>query len=506
MRFKFLRAALLVLFSLWMIYTYIFWGRPVPFQVQTLERIDVNGDGAIDTWRLDSSRDGQPDIAELDTDFDGRIDRLQVSHPKAEFIDVSDPEPRAGRRKLAVCLDGVPFEDMATLWDQGYFREFARPGKLISSFPSLSDIALTELLQTGRVPGYENLYFDIQSNQIAGGATSTVSKVRMPYLDALDYDEPGIFKGLAYLIPIRIYHADLGRFRKRYAASHLPAYVAHICSTDSVCHVLNREQFLKLLLEVDRLLREIYIQHRGQIELIVFSDHGNSHVQNRRIDLDGFLAQNGFRIESAIRSENSVVIPAFGLVGALPVYSKPQNAPKLARLLASHEAVDFTVYLGGQRIQICSSRGLAVIEAKDHGRFLKYTTVDGDPLELKPVMQRMVEHQQFNAEGFASADSWFAATATHEYANAIDAIYQGLTDHVINPANLLVSLKDGYHYGSPFFDRLVTMRSTHGNLRSTSMTGFFMRNGPMPTAVLPARELLTNFAEEKVHSKGDVVN
>ena len=49
------------------------------------------------------------------------------------------------------------------------------------------------------------------------------------------------------------------------------------------------------MLEVDRLLREIYIQQRGQMDFVVFSDHGNSHVQNRRIDLDGFLAQHGFR-------------------------------------------------------------------------------------------------------------------------------------------------------------------------------------------------------------------
>ena len=499
MRFKFLSVALLVLFSVWAIYSFMFWGRPVPFQVQTVERIDGNGDGVIDTWRLDSSRDGQADITELDTDGDGRIDRLLLSHPSVEVIDVSGGKTQAARRKLAVCLDGVPYEDMAALWDQGYFREFARPGKLISSFPSLSDVALTELLHTGKVPGYENLYFDTESNQIAGGATSTVSKVRMPYLDALDYDEPGIFKGLAYLIPIRIYHADLGRFRKRYAASRLPAYVSHICSTDSVCHVLNREQFLKLMVEVDRLLREIYIQHRGQMDLVVFSDHGNSHVQNRRIDLDRFLAQHGFRMEPAIRSQKSVVIPAFGLVGALPVYSQPQNTPKLARLLASHEATDFTAYLEGKQIQICSSRGSAVIEAKDSGGSLKYAAVDGDPLQMKPVLQRMLEQRQLDAEGFASIQSWFAATAAHDYADAVNAIYAGVTNHVTNRANVLVSLKDGYHYGSPFFDWLVTMRSTHGNLRRTSMTGFFMRNGPMPAAVLPARELLMNFAEEKVH-------
>ena len=105
------------------------------------------------------------------------------------------------------------------------------------------------------------------------------------------------------------------------------------------------------------------------------------------------------------RSESSVVIPAFGLVGAVPVYTQAQNTATLARLLASHEAADFTVYLEGQRVQICSSRGSAMIEAKDSGRFLKYATVDGDPLELQPVMQRMVQHQQFNAEGFASADN-----------------------------------------------------------------------------------------------------
>ena len=34
------------------------------------------------------------DIVELDTDGDGRIDRLQMSHPKVEVIDVSGPRRR----------------------------------------------------------------------------------------------------------------------------------------------------------------------------------------------------------------------------------------------------------------------------------------------------------------------------------------------------------------------------------------------------------------------------
>jgi len=78
MRFKLFTVALVVLFSSWTVYTFMFWGRPVPFQVQTLERIDSNRDGVIDTWRLDASQDGQTDVVEFDTDGDGRIDRLQL--------------------------------------------------------------------------------------------------------------------------------------------------------------------------------------------------------------------------------------------------------------------------------------------------------------------------------------------------------------------------------------------------------------------------------------------
>ena len=134
---------------------------------------------------------------------------------------------------------------------------------------------MTELLHTGKVPGYENLYFDMERNQIAGGATSTVSKVRMPYLDALDYDEPGIFKGLAYLIPIRIYHADRAGFasvrgeesRRSTTSACSPAKTIsprsrrpakdalinrHDYTTDELLHAFNRP-VVKRLIELVRL-------------------------------------------------------------------------------------------------------------------------------------------------------------------------------------------------------------------------------------------------------------
>src|SRR5262245_15763948 len=112
MRFKSLAVAAIVLFSAWSLYTFIFWGRPVPFQVQIIERTDSQHNGVIDTWRLGSSRGSTPaDAVEFDTDGDGSVDRLQFSNPEVEVLDVSGRKSQSGRRKLAVCLDGVPYED-----------------------------------------------------------------------------------------------------------------------------------------------------------------------------------------------------------------------------------------------------------------------------------------------------------------------------------------------------------------------------------------------------------
>ena len=118
--------------------------------------------------------------------------------------------------------------------------------------------------------------------------------------------------------------------------------------------------------------------------------------------------------------------------------------------------------------------------------------MNGDPLELSNICQKLAQSGQADSEGFVPADVWFKVTTEHAYPDAVNAIYRGLTDHVINRANLLVSLKDGYDYGSKFFDKLVTLRSAHGSLRRASMTGFLMRNGPMSPATLAARDALAN--------------
>jgi hypothetical protein len=226
------------------------------------------------------------------------------------------------------------------------------------------------------------------------------------------------------------------------------------------------------------------------LDFVVFSDHGNSQVLSVRIDVEKFLAERGFQVESSIKSEKSVVIPGFGLVGVMAVYCKPESTLKLAQVLSRCEGVDFCSFFNQGAAEIISMKGSGRILADTSGQSLKYETIDGDPLELSSIQEQLVHGGQADSQGFVKAEAWFSATAEHEFPDAVNAIYRGLTNHVTNRASLLVSLKDGYHYGSKLFDKLVTLRSTHGSLRKSSMTGFLMRNRKMSQATVAARDVL----------------
>lgn len=61
---------------------------------------------------------------------------------------------------------------------------------------------------------------------------------------------------------------------------------------------------------------------------------------------------------------------------------------------------------------------------------------------------------------------------------------------VRHPANLVVSLEPGYHFGDPAADLLVDVTGTHGSLRTGSSVAFFMSTHVQAPPVLGSRDLL----------------
>ncbi len=440
----------------WWIHT---WGRPLPAAYDVV---------SPQTY----ARAGSPErYVVADVDGDGTVDQVSIEGANSRTFSApraDDPEARW----LIVCLDGVPYGEFKALWDEGHFREFYRPVPVISPFPSASGVALSALFHTSPVAGYEDGYFDRARNELSGGALKTSTLTDMPYVQLLDYDMPGWARGLAYVLPEKTFHADVGRLRSRFLASKERVFLVHIASTDSLYHVVPRAEARKLLLEVEAVLRELYFDSGGKLRITIFSDHGNSLVQNRSAPLDAHLKTRGWVRTEKLGGPREVVVPAYGLMGFFAVYCEPGQRAALAHDLASLEGADFVAFAEGERAFVENAQGRARVEWKPDGNAYRYWPESGDPLGLGRIVLGLAEQKKLDAEGWGSDADWLAATASHRYPDALHRLREWATNHVRNRADVIVNLKPGYHQGSSTFDRIVTMLSTHGSLDASQSLGF----------------------------------
>lgn len=528
-RTKILLALLAVLVGLggalvWQLHT---WGRPLPVVYERLAAPMRGPDGVSRTVyaRTGGTSPAAQKLVALDTDGDGTVDAVETErNTTGGFTRPKPDDPEA--RWLILCLDGVPYQEMAALWEEGYFREFFRPVPVISTFPSDSESALTDVFHAAPVPGYEHRYFDRARNELAGGALTTLSGNNIPYLERLDYDMPGRFKGLAYVLPRRSYRADLGRFRQRFLASPEKVFLAHIASSDSLYHIVPRAEMRRLLIEVDALLRELYFGAGGKLRITVFSDHGNSLVESRPVPLAKHLAANGWRLSSSLLEPRDVAVPAYGLVGFLAVYCEPRAIPALAADLAQMEGVDLVIHRDTDinpgspdaivllnSVLIESPRGRARVVWKPDGSAYGYEPLVGDPMDLERVVPippifdaidvRTGRMCSLPHDPWRKDADFFAVTANHRYPDVGYRLRQWATNHVQNRADILVSLKPGYYYGSETFQHIVDILSTHGALDRDQSLGFAMStDGPLAGPVRSRDLLPANLLELKGELRG----
>ena len=120
---------------------------PVALRAEAGETVfifDADADRKPDYWQY-QTRDGRKkNLAYADGDSGQPGDRIDL-----DTID-ADTCPH-----IVILLDGVPFELLAELHRTGHFRLFYPPARVICCFPSMTDLALSELLHTNRCPAYQ---------------------------------------------------------------------------------------------------------------------------------------------------------------------------------------------------------------------------------------------------------------------------------------------------------------------------------------------------------------
>lgn len=430
---------------------------------------------------------------------------------------IDSPSPRP--RRLLLCLDGVPFEIIERARARGLFAEFNAPTKLLSPFPTMTNIALSTMLRASAPPGYESLYFDRATKSLQGGIGKylgwrTPDKIPSSYMRELDYQEPLACEFLIYVAPERVWRADFRRFHERFqSAPRDRDFFAFIKATDGLLHLGGAEQLLDALQSLDKILRAIKKQHGAETEMVLFSDHGMNLVESKRVYLKSHLRRFGYTAAARLHEDNPCVvsIPAFGLCSYAAIYCADEEAANVAGCLATLEGVDFSLYREGDAAVIKGARGAARIHARACAcgkSSYRYQKIEGDPLELARVLRNLKGDGEIDADGYATDAAWSARTLDHIYPNALSNLYGAICHaRVGNTANVLVSLRDGYFYGARVFARMVRhLHATHGNARRESSTAFLMSTHQSFSPIVRAEDVYEILRDEKLNAQDDAAN
>ncbi|HEX8458028.1 MAG TPA: hypothetical protein VF656_12080 [Pyrinomonadaceae bacterium] len=408
-------------------------------------------------------------------------------------------EPRV--RHLIICVDGVAHTTIEELRREGRFKLFRDPSRMLAPFPSLTNLALAEILQpagASEAPGYEDNYFDTTKNKMRGGLLDRFRGGRFikgTFRELFDYHPSAIKSGLGYVVPPASTYleslTDLVRLKQKFRASREPVFFAYTGASDSLAHLGGKRLLKSFLVRLDETVKDIVRDASAdgvRLEVTIFSDHGNDFEGYRRVSLKSALRRANFKLEAKIKNEQSVVLPQFGLVGCAVMWTRESNEERLSQTVARVRGVDFAAYEKEGVVHVASERGTATLERRG-ARFRYLVAPEGDPLELNGILETLRRQGKVDAENFVSDEDWFAATIATVRPDVVRRVYEGTAERVEHRANVLVNFADGYYTGSASLDVFAFLQATHGNLGAEQSFGFVMSNTRDLPAHLRARDV-----------------
>ncbi len=463
-----------------------------PAPARTLER-------GIDTYRA------------YDLDDDGRVDYLQ--RLRAGYIDrlyfpadggdalrhrVVRPVDEPRHAPLVVLLlDGVAFERIQALHAAGRFRLFHPPTRVIAVFPTLTDPAFDLLFGTGPTDGYEAGYFDHSAGRVTDGAGVYLSGRFERWVWMTDYRLNLLEDAIMYLFPRGVFARELQRARKiieRRFAGGARDVVIYLLSTDALGHRLPAPALDRELARLDDFIEQLLFDYRGRLEIAVLADHGMSAVPAdrplRRWDIVATLRAAGLRVTDRPTRPGDVAVPLFGLLDVARVHAfDADTRRRVVALLRSRPECELVVERDGEVLRVYRGAGIAEIVGRPGtaGRTVyAYRRMSGDPLGVGPAPP------EADAEGYAPAAAWLAATHAAEFPAAVPRLWDGFFLLTRERPDVVASLTDGWYVGSGAFSGVVRLWGTHGGLHRRASETFLMTtagrvDGPLDLSAVGER-------------------
>lgn len=394
------------------------------------------------------------------------------------------PTPEAPPpRRLVLALDGIDYRDIVAARQRGLFSAFREPSRLISTFPSISDIAWHEIFGVQAPRGYQRIFYSLGQNAVIGAPLDAIRPIE--FEDRMDMAFGAKFHHLgAYLISNTIARREVDvAVRDFFKYAGRPTVYVYNVGPDALQHT--RGDLPKYLDHLDLKLRELMAEYRRrtgrELEIVVLSDHGhNKGVEAQFLPVVKSLQARGFRASDALRQPTDIAFSVDGVTTGFGVFCDPDSVAAVADALVATEGVDvvstritpdrFVVRRGSTRAAIDRRPGRS-------GDWFRYVPVDGDPLAYGDILARMRTDGVLDRDGFADSRSWIAYSGGATYPAALERIVRGHTVVTLNPAPILVSVADGYRVGLGMVsiaNRMRPLGGTHGALRFSDALGVVM--------------------------------
>ncbi len=388
-------------------------------------------------------------------------------------------------RRLVLALDGVDYRDVAAARERGLFAEFRAPSRLISTFPSISDISWHEIFGVLPPRGYQRIYYSNAQNSVVGTTLDAITPIEFEQRMDLAFGTKLHHLG-AYLMSGTVSRREVNvAVEKFFDITGRPTVYVYNVGPDALQHT--RGNLPEYLAYLDRRLVELqheYTARTGRsLEIVMLSDHGHNHAGDAKfLPVVEALQAHGYRPATRLESPRDVAFSVDGVTTGFGVFALPASVDSVAAVLAAMDGVDIvSVQEAPSRFRVLGGSARALVErrASANGDWYRYLPETGDPLQYTPIIASMRAAGLLDSAGFASAQAWLGATSRAHFPAALSRIVRGHTEVTLNPAPILVSVADGFRVGLGMVsiaNRMRPLGGTHGALSETNSLGILMTN------------------------------
>ena len=431
---------------------------------------------------FDTNKDRKPDYWQRQSENGIKVElRFTVENDSTATVVMLDEIDPNSIPHFIIALDGVPFQLVRELYDQGCFRLFYPPSKMVSTFPAMTDLAFWQVFGGKQPLAYQAKHFDRGKNRIISGNDIYLSGDAADWVNKLDYRCSFLLDMVAYSNPDLVFEHELRGMMEIFRQANSGTKIVYSVGTAGLGTEGGREAILKYLRTIDRLCEQIVYERKGRVNITLMADHGHNMFGRGRVSFEQLLRENGYNLTNRMKKNNDVVTIEFGLVTYAAFFTNDPGG--LANVLLQNPVTTIACYPESDHIIVQSIDGKAVIRKTDN-RF-SYNPITGDPLKLSTIIDKLRNEGKVDPQGFIDDLPFFEATVDHFYPDPLHRIWQAFHSLVQKPADLIVCLKDGWVHGSKLFDLLIGgATSTHGSLnRINSMTFAMSMLGPLPAAM-----------------------